>query len=120
MANPSADRPNAPQIQANLHEVAEQLRRAQHLGLAAQGSLADLMEELSRALGPGRVSSDEAAQLAKSAAELAQSLHDDQPRGLLAVAKARLEEAAIRAETKAPLATGLARQLLDALASFGI
>lgn len=119
MSDPSADRPNAPPIQS-LHELAERLRRTQHFDAAAQGALADLMEEMSRALAATNVPSEEAVHLGKSAAELARTLHDEQSRGLLSAAKARLEEAAIRAETQAPLATGIARQLLDTLASFGI
>jgi len=62
----------------------------------------------------------QAAHLAESSTQLVHALHRKQHAGLIAAAKERLEEAPTRAETEAPVATGLARRLVDALANMGI
>ena len=62
----------------------------------------------------------EAAHLAESSAHLVEALHRKHHAGLIAAAKERLEEAATRAEAEAPVATGLARRLIDTLANLGI
>ena len=117
-------RPSEPQtgspIQVNLQELAQELRRASHLEPEAQDALADLVEELSKALTPATIASGETAHLAKSAASLAQALHQEQNPTLLSAAKQRLAQAALRAQTQAPVATGIAQRLLDALADLGI
>lgn len=110
MAQPSSGDP------ARLRELAGLLRAADHLSPEAQQALADLVEELSGAL-PGTAAS---AQLAESAAHLAAALHEQKDPGLLERARQRLEEAALRAETEAPVATGVVRRLIDALANLGI
>lgn len=116
---PEQPPPSAAQVQTNLHDLARLLRQAHHLDPAVQQALAELVDELGRALDPG-VSSAEITHLAASAAQLAHALHQRHDSGLLTAAKERLESAARRAEAKAPLATGIARRLIDTLANLGI
>lgn len=116
---PSQSQSGSP-IQLHLQELAQELRHASHLEPEAQDALADLVEELSKALTPAAIASGETAHLANSAASLAQVLHREQNPSLLSAAKQRLEQAALRAETQAPVATGIARRLLEALADLGI
>jgi hypothetical protein len=121
MAEPPATNvPTLQQLRAGLHELAEVLHEKHRLEPQAQEALANLMDELSKALDPTAAPPAETAQLAASAAQLAKTLHQKHNQTLLAAAKQRLEEAAFRAETAAPLATGLARRLLDVLADLGI
>jgi hypothetical protein len=110
----------AVQVQASLHELAKILREARHLDPEAQRALADLVDELGKMLDPARPPSVETAQLAGSAANLMRALHEKQNPTLLQAAKDRLEEAALRAEAEAPLATGIVERLIDALANIGI
>jgi hypothetical protein len=58
--------------------------------------------------------------LANTAANLARALHQQHNPTLLSAAKQRLEQAALRAEAQVPMATGVARRLLDTLADLGI
>lgn len=108
------------QVRASLHKLAQVLRQADHLEPEAQEALADLVDELGKALAPTTPASSEAAHLASTAASLARALHQEQSPTLLSAAKRRLEQAAIRAESQAPVATGIARRLLDVLADLGI
>lgn len=110
----------AAQVQASIHEVAQLLRTAHHLGPEAQEALADLMDELGKLVNPDAVPSAETAHLAESTAHLARALHERHDEGVLATAKERLQSAAARAEVEAPLAAGLVRRVIDALANLGI
>lgn len=112
--------PSASEVQAKLHELAEVLREAQHLEPQAQEALADLVDELSKALTLAAIASSETAHLANTAASLVRALHQERNPTLLSAAKQRLEQAALRAEAQAPVATGIVRRLLDALADLGI
>lgn len=107
------------QVRARLQELARSLRAAGHLEPEAQQELADLMEELAGvvALAP---TADQTTRLAEHAAQLAQALHQQHDEGLLAAAKKKLEQSALRAEEEAPLATGIVRRLIDTLANLGI
>lgn len=107
-------------IQNKFHELSRLLRDSRHLGLEARSELSDLIEELSRVMASHALPSEETAHLAASTEHLVRSLHQQQDVGVLGAAKERLEEAALRAETEAPLATGVVRRLVDALASWGI
>jgi hypothetical protein len=111
--------PPAETIKASLLECAELLRRTDHLDPVAQKALAELIIELVGALDPA-VSSERTAHLAETSAELARALHERHDAGLIAAARARLEAAAAKAEAEAPVATGLARRLIDALAGIGV
>jgi uncharacterized coiled-coil DUF342 family protein len=120
MSEPTSDPQTVQQFQASLHDLATTLREAERLEPEAQKTLADLVDELSRTLNTTSLPTAETAQLASSAAQLARSLHQQEPPSLLSAAKQRLEEAASRAEAHAPVATGIAWRLLDTLANLGI
>jgi hypothetical protein len=115
---PSPSQP-PPDVSARLHAVAELLREAHHLGPDAQKALAEVVEELSQTLDHTRLSAADAAHLADSAAHLADALKQQQTAPLEA-ARERLLEASVAAETRAPVAAGLIRQIADALSSIGI
>ena len=109
-----------PDVQARLRQLAQLFREADHIEPEAQQPLAELLEELSRELETAVPPSTEATQLGERTAQLAQALHQRRDAGILSAARDRLEDAAIRAETDAPLATGVARRLIDLLTNLGI
>ncbi len=112
--------PSAQEVQARLHEVAKLLRGSRSLDAEAQRTLAELVDELSALLRAGNVPPAEVARLADSTVHLAESLQHPQNKGLLGNARDRLEGAVIDAEAHAPVAVGLARRFLEALANIGI
>jgi len=107
------------QVQRELQEVAGLLRQSRHLLPSLQQEVADLLEELSRAVGTIGVPSAEMLHVARNAALLALHLHQPEPRKLGSLYE-RLEEAVVRAEAKSPLVVGIARRLIDAVADLGI
>ena len=109
-----------PPVPQSLHELALMLRSARHLEPETRQELADLMDELAKAMAPPIGGAADLAHLRASAAHLAQVLHQPPEPGLLAAAKERLQDAVLRAEADAPLATGLARRIIEALANLGI
>lgn len=102
-----------------LLELADLLRGARHLGDGDRRELADLVAELAGTIDPA-APSPQAAHLADAAAHLVRALHERHDAGPIAAARRRLEEATALAEAKAPVATGLARRLIDTLADIGI
>jgi len=108
------------QVRVNLQELSRLLRHGQRLDVKSRQALADLVDELNRAVGAGTLPPAETAHLAEGAARLAQALHHQHDSGMLAAARERFEEAIARTEAAAPLATGLARRFLDAVANLGI
>ncbi|MBV8316716.1 MAG: hypothetical protein JOZ53_17400 [Planctomycetaceae bacterium] len=120
MSDPSSPGPEpVSRALANLREVAPLLREAHHLDPDVRQNLADLVEDLVQVIDPAAPSL-QTAHLAESSAQLVEALHRHHHAGLLASAKQRLEDAAARAATEAPVATGLARRLIDVLAGLGI
>jgi hypothetical protein len=120
LEHPSSELPTAARVQASLHELARLLREAHHLEPEAQQALADLVDELGKALDPADVPSAEMAHVADTAAQLAHALHQRQDTSVLLAARDRLEAAALRAEAEAPVTAGIVRRLLDTLANLGI
>ena len=113
--------PPAPSgVQASLHAIAEVLREPRPLSREAREALAALVDELGAAVSSAPVPPAEVAHLADSTAHLVQAVHRQATPGLLAAARQRLDRAIVAAETTSPLAAGLARRLLDALANIGI
>jgi hypothetical protein len=110
----------APEILADLHQVAGLLRQAQHLGPEEQQILAEVVDELARALESPQAPAPELMRLADSTTHLLQALHERHDTGLLASARMRVEEALERAEVRAPFVVGLVRRLVDMLAATGI
>src|SRR5262252_2895619 len=90
----------------NLHELAQKLREADHLGPEAQVAIADLLDELAKALPPAGAAPVEAAHLGESASHLAEALRQRHEAGALSAALERFKTAVARAEAKAPLASG--------------
>jgi hypothetical protein len=117
---PPSGLPADPNLEAKLHSIAQLLRDADHLSPEAQQALAEIVEELGKALHSVPVSSEETKSLAESTAHLVRALHERQNRGLLTAARDRLKQAITRVEYQAPFAAQLAGRLLDTLASLGI
>jgi hypothetical protein len=109
-----------PEVQQRLHEVARLLRESRQVDPDSRKILAELVDELSEALRSSQVPPEEVAVLAGTTAHLAEALHHRPVPGWLGQVRDRFEEAALRAEARAPVAVGLARRLLDALANIGI
>ena len=103
-----------------VHDVAQLLRDSPSVSREVQSALAELLDELSAALKAPNTPPAEVAQLAESAAHLTEILHDQPDEGVLEKARDRLGSALIRAEDHAPIAVGLARRVIDALANIGI
>jgi hypothetical protein len=110
----------APDIQKRLHEVARLLRESRTVDPGSRQILAELVEELSRTLQSSHAAPEELAQLAGTTAQLAEALHRKHDTGWLGQTRDRFEEAVARAEARAPVAVGIGRRLLDALANIGI
>ena len=117
---PAPATPSVPEIQARLHKVAQLLQEGRTLDPESQRVLAELVDELSAALRSAQVPPEEMTHLAEQTARLAEALHHRHDQGLLARVRDRFEDAVVNAEVHAPLVSGLARRLLDALANFGI
>jgi hypothetical protein len=113
--------PTTAQLQASLHSVAEHLQGVDHLSPESKEAVAELLDEIGKLLDPAGVPSPETANLAASAAGMVHALKEKKENHtLLQTAKDRLEDAAMRAETEAPLVTGLVERLIETLANIGI
>jgi len=112
--------PSSQEVHAHLQAIAELLRQPHRLEAAAQVALADLVDELDNALKLGNIPNDEAVRLAATASLFAEAVHRKEEPGVLKAARDRLDQAAIAVESKAPLAAGLARRVMDALSNVGI
>jgi hypothetical protein len=111
--------PSAADLRASLQELASVLRDARHLDPDQQQELADLVEELSQALARN-LSSAEAEQLGRTAYHMVQGLHQQLDPDYLTATMDRLRDAAVSAEVKAPVATGIVWRLIAALTDLGI
>jgi hypothetical protein len=104
----------------NLHELAQKLREADQLGPEAQRAVADLLDELAQAIHPTGGGPDEHAHLADSATHLADALRQQPAGHSLPSALERFEGSVARVGARAPLASGIVRQLIETLANWGI
>jgi hypothetical protein len=104
----------------NLHELAQKLREADQLGPDAQRAVADLLDQLAQAIHPAGGGVDEHAHLADSATHLAHALRQKPEAHSVASALERFEFSVSRMEARAPLASGIVRQLIETLANLGI
>ena len=111
--------PGSP-LQTDLQQLANLLREASHLDPQTQKSLASLLEELGSELASSSRVSAHQSHLTEVIGDVARSLHEQHPIGLLEAARDRLQEAAARAETDAPVATGVVYRFIEALSSVGI
>ena len=107
-------------LQADLQDVAARLREARFLEPEAQRALADLVEELMTLLHKEDLPAAELDHLADMTGHLREALHHDQDVGAVGRVREGFQRALSNAQTSAPLAMGLARQLLDTLANIGI
>jgi len=117
---PSSDLPPDSSLETKLHSIAQFLRQADHLDPEAQQALAEIVDELSKALRSVPVSSEEAKSLADSTALLVRAVHQKHDQGLVAAAQERMRLAITRVENQAPFVAQIAGRLLDTLASLGI
>ena len=116
--SPRGEGPGTP-ILDEIEALARHLREAEHLEPGARAKAASLLRELAEALDQPEPS-DQAEQLARSAAELARAVNDRHAPGLIEAARGRVEQAIARAEAKAPVATDVVLQLVDVLSGLGI
>jgi predicted RNA-binding protein associated with RNAse of E/G family len=105
-------------LRSRLAELSQLLRDAEQLEPETRQELADLVDELSQAVAEGRLEPSATAQLAASAAHMAEALRQ-QHHGPFAAARDGLERIVIEAEDRAPVATGFAERLIDILSSIG-
>jgi hypothetical protein len=117
---PEPTSPAVPEVRARLAEATRALRESESLDPEARDALAGLLDELGRVLESPAAPPAEVARVADGAAHLAEALHRSQDRGILEAARDRLERLAVQAQTRAPVAVGVARRLIDALAEWGI
>jgi hypothetical protein len=117
---PPSNTPALSEIRSRLHEVARLLREPGSIDPKSKQVLAELVDELSKALDSPTLPPAEVTHLAESTVHLAEALQLQQKRELPVSLRDRLERALINAEVHAPVLVGLARRLLDALADIGI
>jgi|SRR6516162_358974 F0F1-type ATP synthase membrane subunit b/b' len=117
---PSSDLPADSNLETKLQSIAQLLREADHLGPEAQQALAEIVDELGKALRSVPVSSEEAKSLADSTAHLVRAVHQKHDPGLVAAAQGRMRQAITRVENQAPFVAQIAGRLLDTLVSLGI
>jgi hypothetical protein len=117
---PESNQGSSMPLPVSLHDVAQNLRQAHHLRPEEQRALAELVDQLGKALDSTKVPPGEAKHLAESAAQLLQALQHRHDTNLVSGARERLEEAIISAENKLPFAAGIARRLMETLADLGI
>jgi len=108
------------EVQEQLHAVAQLLREAHKLGPEAQALLADLVDELGRALETTDVPHEEISSLTKTTSEVVQAVHDEPAPGMIEAAEERLERAAVVIESRAPALANLTRRLAEMLSDLGI
>ncbi|WP_406698521.1 hypothetical protein V5E97_06530 [Singulisphaera sp. Ch08] len=118
MQEPSSkgEEPN-PSISKDIEKLAQRLREAEHLEPEVRAEMADLLADLTAVLHPPEPQTEA---LAESTAQLVRAVSDQHEPGLIEAAKERLEEAVVRAETKAPVATEIVLRLIDVLSGIGI
>jgi hemerythrin-like domain-containing protein len=107
-------------VRNRLQAVFAELQSADHLEPETRQALVELIDELNRALAVKPVPPEEVTRLADCTAHLAEALHHQKGEGPLRRAQDRLAEAAAAADARAPVLTGLTRQLLDGLGNMGI
>ncbi|GIW86430.1 MAG: hypothetical protein KatS3mg108_0754 [Isosphaeraceae bacterium] len=105
--------------ETSLSELARLLRDVDHLEPQVRRELADVVEELDSAVR-GELNPDQAAHLRQSVAHLVETIRSQRETGLVANARQQLEATLVRTETEAPVASGVARRLIEMIADLGI
>jgi hypothetical protein len=114
-----SDSHGQPGVETNLHDLAQLLRQAEHLGPKTQMALAQILEELAQAMHSAPVPSQELIPLAHSTADLVHALHQKEDTQISST-QARLRRSILQIENQSPFVAQLAERLLDTLASSGI
>jgi hypothetical protein len=122
MNDPTPHNPSrTAEVRQYLHTIAQLLREVPHMAPETQQLLAELVDELSRALEAGDVPAAELSQLADHVTQLVRAAHaEEEQRGVLGRLNLRLEAAVTALEARAPLVAGLTRRLMETLANIGI
>jgi hypothetical protein len=107
-------------LRARLERASKLLGTTTHLDPQTRMALAQLLSELSQQVSKAAIDPQAKEHLDASAGHLLEALSRPHDKGILAAARERLDQAAMAMETQAPLAAGIARRLLDALANLGI
>src|SRR5712692_9200699 len=95
---PEPTTPSVAETQPRLHDVTRLLRQPGPIDPESQQVLAELVDELTRALETGNLPAAEVTHLAETTAHLAESLHHQQDLGLVGKARDRVERAVGNAE----------------------
>ncbi len=111
--------PDRMTVESNLHDLAQLLRRAEHLEPKVQLALAEIVEELGQALHSSPVPTQELIPLAQSTTELIEALHQKH-QTVFSTAREKLKHSILQVENRAPFVAQLAGRLLDTLGSSGI
>src|SRR4051794_20064602 len=82
--------PSVPEVRARLRDAARLMRESAAVDPDVRQAVADLMDELDRALAAPATPPAEVARLAEGATHLAEALHRGHDRGILATARDRL------------------------------
>jgi hypothetical protein len=116
-----AGRAAATQLRGYMHTIAQLLRDGPPLGPEAQQLLAELVDELGKALEAESIPPAELNQLANHVASLVRAAQaGDEGIGMVAHLRDRLEDAAAAVESRVPLLAGLTRRLVETLSEIGI
>src|SRR6516225_4285136 len=98
--------PSTAEVREHLHTIARLLRAVPHLGPEAQQQLAELVDELSRALEGETVPLAELTHLADHVEQLVKATREGEETGPIGKVRDRLEAAVATVEAKAPLLAG--------------
>ena len=121
MSEPSKENPTAAtNVHEHLHTIARLLRDARHLSPEAQDLLAELVDELGRALEANTVPPAELGRLTDQVAALLRAAKPGAEEGLMGQIQDRVDQAATSLESRAPMLTGLTRRLIETLTELGI
>lgn len=120
MPEQPSSHPAAALVHAHLHTISQLLREAPAVGPEAQALLADLLDEVGKALQTADVPAEEVARLTECTTHLAEAVHQQREPGILAAAEERLEHAVLAVEDKAPALASLTRRLAEMLSNLGI
>jgi hypothetical protein len=107
-------------VREHLRTIAQLLREEPQLSPETQQLLAELADELSRALESEAAPPAELNDIAMHVAQLVRAAHRGEQAGLVARLRNRLDTAAAGLESRSPLIAGLTRRLIDALTELGI
>ena len=104
------------ELRERLRQLESLLRETTPIPENSQAELAELFGELGRDVDPDQLPAAEQAHLAELIDHLEKALTVPPDTGLLATVR----EFAVRAETRAPVATGIAHRIIEVLANLGI